>query len=100
MRDLLFSIDRIEFVGGGQTMLAGRCCRDPIRAGDEARFLVFREEDGRFEKFEPILVRFQEFQLYGKEVREVPSGYTAGALLPNEMTTGLRFGWYLKGENA
>jgi hypothetical protein len=100
MRALLFSIDRLEFAGGGQALLAGRCCRDLMKTGDEARLLVLREEDGRFEKSEPILMRFPEFEVYGMKLRELEPGLTAGVLIPNEVATGLRFGWYLKGENS
>ena len=81
-------------------MLAGRCCRDPFKTGDEARLMVFREADGRFERAEPILIRFPEFEFYGRRVRELHSSHTAGVLIPNEAATGLRLGWFLKGENA
>jgi hypothetical protein len=100
MRNLLFTIDRLEFVGGGKALLAGRCCKDPIKKGDEAQFMILEAQDGRSEKSEPISLLFPEFEFYGKKIDELDSGHTAGIYIPIDVATGLRFGWLLKGKNA
>lgn len=100
MRQLLFSIERLAFQGGGKTLVAGRCCRDPIKDGDVAQFMVYCKEDGSFSKPEAVSVVFHGFELYGKKVDAIESGYTAGILVPDKSATGLRLGWFLKGQNA
>jgi hypothetical protein len=46
------------------------------------------------------MIRFPEFEFYGRKIHELEPGLTAGVIIPNDVATGLRLGWYLKGENA
>ena len=41
-----------------------------------------------------------EFLSYDRKWDALDSGYTAGLLLSIEVATGLRLGWYPKGENV
>lgn len=100
MRGLLFSIDRIETAEGGEALVVGSCCCDLMKAGDQAHLIVFRTDDGRFERSEPITVQFSQFEVHGRLARELEPGQTAGIRLPYDVARGLRFGWYLLGENA
>lgn len=39
------------------------------------------------------------FHLYGEEHSVAYAGYTVAVYLPNEVASGLPFGWYFSGEN-
>lgn len=99
MRGLLFCVERLETLERGQALLVGRCCCDAIKAGDEAQVMVLRDDKGRFGQSEPLTLQFPGFEMFGLTVRELAPEQTAGVRVPLEVARGLRFGWYLMGEN-
>ena len=100
MRLLLFSIDRLELVGNGEALLGGRCCADDMLPGDTATEMVLRTESGQFTCAEVVDVRFDTMNLYGKPTDHISSGLTARVTVPVSTATGLRLGWYLRGQNG
>jgi hypothetical protein len=100
MRRLLFSLDRLEFQGGGKALVAGRCCGDPMKAGDRAQIMVQLSVGETVVASEPVSITMPEFLVYNQNLDTLESGLTAGLLLSVEAARGLRLGWYLKGENV
>ncbi len=104
MRQMLFSLDRMEFQGGGKALVAGRCCGDPMKTGDRAQLMVLLSIGERGESSvvasEPVSVTMPEFLCFNHKLDTLDSGYTAGIMLSVEEAIGLRLGWYLKGQNA
>jgi hypothetical protein len=104
MRQLLFSLDRLEFQGSGKALVVGRCCGDPMKTGDQAQLMVRLSVGGRVETSivasEPFSVSMPLFLVHDRKLDTLDSGYVAGLVLSVEVATGLRLGWYLKGQNA
>ncbi len=40
MRELLFSIEKLELIGNGDAVVGGRCCRDVIEPGMTAALIL------------------------------------------------------------
>jgi len=103
MRQMLFSLDRLEFHSDGKVMVAGRCCGDPMKTGDRAQSMVLLSFSDRGETSvvasESVSVTMSEFLIFHYRLDTLEPGYTAGILLSVDEAVGLRLGWYLKGEN-
>ena len=92
VRTLLFTVERLEFVGSGKFILAGRNCRDELRRGDRLR--VQDENNGK------LAVEFcvDEITMYNLTVETVAPGHTAGLFFPNQLATHVRLGDKLHGQ--
>jgi hypothetical protein len=102
MRELLFSIDRLEFIGDGKALVGRRCSRDMMKTGDQVRSMVRLSAAAHGDKIlevEPVYFTLPPFQMYGKELEAIEPGCVAGIILSVQAATGLRLGWYLRGEN-
>lgn len=101
---MLFSLDRLEFQGGGKAFVAGRCCGDLMKIGDRAQRMVQLSTGDRGDTTviasEPVSVTMPEFLVYNHKLDSLEPGLTAGLLLSVEAARGLRLGWYLEGENV
>lgn len=91
MRRLLFTVCRLEFVGSGKFIIAGRNCRDELRQGDRLRVRSPAGEDSAVE------FCLDEITLYNRTVETVDHGYTAGLLFSNELAAKVRLGDELHG---
>ena len=86
MRTLLFTVGRLEFVGSGKFMIAGRNCRDELRRGD--RLFVRSSSDPGSE----VVFCIEEITLYNRTVEAVDHGLTAGLFFPSELANKVRLG--------
>ena len=77
MRSVLFTVDRLEFVGSGKFMAGGRNCRDELRCGDHLRLTKGCGS-------EAVEVQVDEMTMYNHAVREVGHGMTAGLYFSND----------------
>ena len=94
MRTIHFTVDRLEFIGSGKFMLAGRNCRDDLHKGD---LLHVRSRDGA----ESVVVFcVDEITMYNRTVEMVPTAYTAGLFFPNSLASEVRLGDELHGQAA
>jgi hypothetical protein len=100
MRQMLFSLDRLEFQGDGKALVGGRCCGDPMKTGDRARLMVQLGVGEEVVASEPVSVTMPEFLVYNHKLDSLESGLSAGLLLSVDVARGLRLGWYLTGENV
>lgn len=100
MRQILFSLDRLEFQGGGKALVGGCCCGDSMKTGDRAQLMVQLGVGGEIIASEPVSVTMPEFLVYNHKLDSLDSGLTAGLLLSVDVARGLRLSWYLKGENV
>ncbi len=91
MRSILFTIGRLEFIGSGKFMAAGRNCRDELRRGDRLRLAKGCGS-------EPIEVLVDEITMYNRTVTEVGPGLTAGLFFNNELAARFCLGSELHGE--
>jgi hypothetical protein len=93
MRTLLFTVERLEFVGSGNFMLAGRNCEDELRRGDRLRV---RDKTGL-----PSMAEFcvDEITFYNRIVETVSHGHTAGLLFPAILAACVRLGDELYGQS-
>lgn len=92
MRTLFFTVERIEFVGSGKFMIAGRNCKDELHRGDQ---LIVHDETGTKSTFEFCV---DEITLYNRNVETVPHGHTAGLFFPNNLAIQVRLGDELRGQ--
>jgi len=91
MRSILFTVDRLEFVGSDQFMVAGRNCRDELRRGDRLSLIK-----GCSTEQTEVLV--DQIKMYDRIVGEVAHGHTAGLLFSNNLAAHFRLGSELHGE--
>lgn len=92
MRTLCFTVERIEFVGAGKFMIAGRNCRDELRRGDRLRV---HDKSGVRSEAEFCV---DEITWYNRIVGTIDPGHTAGLFFPNELATQVRIGDELLGQ--
>ena len=83
MRNVLFSVARLEFIGSGKFMVAGRNCRDELRRGDR---LALRNGCGA----EHIELDVDEITTYSRTVTEISHGMTAGSFFSNDLGSHFR----------
>lgn len=100
MRELLFSISKLELIGQGEALVGGRCCGDMIYQGDAATRMVLLELGERVLVSREILIQFRRIQMYGREVDRIEPGWTAGIVIPDVLAADLKLTWTLAGENA
>ena len=93
MRTLCFTIERLEFVGSGRFMIAGRNCQDELRRGDR---LCIYNKTGTQSAAEFCV---DEITWYDRTVQAVDHGHTAGLLFPNELATHVRLEDELHGQS-
>jgi hypothetical protein len=91
MRSVLFTVGRLEFVGSGKFLVAGRNCSDELRRGDRLRL---RNGCGS----EQIEVLVDEIKAYDRTITEVGSGMTAGLFFSNDFAPHFRLGSELHAE--
>jgi hypothetical protein len=102
MRHLLFSIDRLEFSGGGRALVCGRNCGDNLKTGDRVTAMVRMADSYDVKQVletEPIAFTMPLFLVWSVEMDTLEAGYSAGIYLDARVATGLRLGWFLVGEN-
>jgi hypothetical protein len=104
MRKFSFSIEEVKFAGNREAMILGRCCGDEIRAGDKVSAMVLLScENGQetiiIRELHPLTV-IRVSPTFGKEIGYIPKAYSGGFMVNANDAVGLRFGWYLEGENA
>ena len=92
MRTLCFTVERIEFVGAGKFMIAGRNWRDELRRGDRLRV---HDKNGGESSVEFCV---DEITWYNRTVETVAHGHTAGLFFANELATHVRLGDELHGQ--
>ncbi len=83
MRNVLFTVGRLEHVGWGKFMVGGRNCRDELRRGDR---LTLRKGCGA----DHIEVVVDEIRMYNRTVTQVSPGYTAGLFFSNDLAPHFR----------
>jgi hypothetical protein len=93
MRTLLFTVDRLEFVGAGKFMIGGRNCADQLRRGDR---LHVRDENNA--ESTPVFC-VDEIIFYNRTVEVVDPGHSAGLFFPNALAPHVRLGDQLRGES-
>lgn len=85
MRSVSFLVGRLEFVGSGKFLVAGRNCGDELRRGDR---LKLRNGCGS----EQVEVIVDEIRAYDQTLTEVSSGMTAGLFFNNDLAPHFRLG--------
>lgn len=90
MRTVLFTVERLEFVGSGKFLVGGRNCRDELRCGDRLRLTKGHSSDG-------IEVLVEEITMYNRIVTEVAHGMTAGLFFNNDLARHFCLGSELHG---
>ena len=93
MRTLLFTVDRLEFVGDSKFMIGGRNCADQLRRGDR---LHVRDEENA--ESTPVFC-VDQIIFYGRTVEVVDPGCTAGLFCPNALAPHVRLGDELRGKS-
>jgi hypothetical protein len=91
MRTLCFTVERLEFVGSGKFMIAGRNCQDELRRGDRLRV---HDKTGAESTTEFCV---DEITFYNRTVTTVDHVHTAGLLFPNDLAAKVRLGDELRG---
>ena len=91
MRTVLFTVERLEFVGSGKFMAGGRNCRDELRRGDRLRLT-------RGCASETIEVQADEITMYNRTVSDVAHGMTAGLFFSNDLAGHFCLGAELRGD--
>jgi len=85
MRTVLFTVERLEFVGSGKFMVGGRNCRDELHRGDRLRL-------SKGCGTEQIEVLVDEIKMYNRAVTEVASAMTAGLFFSNDLAAHFHLG--------
>ncbi len=85
MRSILFTVDRLEFIGSNKIMIAGRNCGGELRRGDR---LKLTNGSGS----EEIEVLVDEIKAYDRIVTEVGSGMTAALFFTTDLAPHFRLG--------
>jgi len=90
MRSVSFIIGRLEFVGSGKFLVAGRNSGDELRRGDHLRL-----KNGSGEQIEVVV---DKIKAYDRTLTEVPTGMTAGLFFNNDLAPHFRLGAELYAE--
>jgi hypothetical protein len=93
MRTFIFTVERLEFVGGGKFLLGGRNCKDVLRRGDR---LHVRNKSEALKDAEFCV---DEILFYNHTVETVDPGHTAGLFFSNELACHVRLGDELYGQS-
>jgi hypothetical protein len=91
MRTVLFTVERLEFIGSGKFMVGGRNCRDELRRGDRLRLTKGCGS-------EEIEVQVDEITMYNRTVTDVAHSMTAGLFFSNDLAGHFRLGSELHGD--
>jgi len=93
MRTISFTVGRLEFVGSGKFMIAGRNCRDELRRGDRLRVNAKTGTESTAE------FCVDEITFYNRTVEAVAPGHTAGLFFPVDLAAHVRLGDELHGQS-
>ena len=90
MRSILFTISKLEFIGSGKFMVAGRNCEDDLRLGDTLTIECEQINESR-------KVVVTEMEMYSKPQKSIPPGFTAGLFFENSIAGHFALGGKLVG---